>query len=188
MQPFHALHGDIVRTSAANFATHGIDKRLQVGNLRFPGRIMNHRGARQKHRRHHHVFRGAHAGIVKMHFSGMHVPSIAMDEPALFGDFHAQLPQARQMQINGPQANLAPARKGHCGLTEPGQNRAQEKNGGTNLFGELVGHLPAMYAATVHRHVPTRTLHPAAQHGQYRRHMPHIRDVRHVMQHNFFWR
>ena len=105
-----------------------------------------------------------------------------MDHPAGFAHLYPQAAQAPQMQVNGAQADLASPGICNRSLAEPGQNRPQQENGGANLFGQPVGHFPAMQSTAAHRHALALLLHLAAQNGQYLRHVRRIADARHIQQ------
>ena len=117
-QRLHALDLDQLRARSAYLTAHGVDEVLQIGDFRFPGGVVDSGHAGQKRRGHHHVFRRADAGIIKVHVPGMHIPAVAVNHAAILHDAHAQRPQALQMQINGPDADFAPAGIGDRGAAQ----------------------------------------------------------------------
>ena len=125
MQALHALDGHGMRACAADARAHGVEQVLQIADLRLPRHVAQHRAAPEQHRGHHHVFGGPHAGIVKMHGTGAHMPAVAANEAAFLPHVHPQLPQSAQMQVDGPQTDLASAGKGDRGLAKPRQDGPQ---------------------------------------------------------------
>ena len=124
-QRLNALDFNQLGACTAHIASHGVDEILQIGDFRFPGCVMNDGGSLQQRRGHHHVFRRADAGIIKVHVSGMHIPAVTVNHAAVFHDGHAQRPQALQMQVNRPDADFTPAGIGDRGAAQLAQNRPQ---------------------------------------------------------------
>ena len=144
MKAAHALDLDRVPARAAHAAAHGIDEVLQVHDFRFPCGVMDSRDTRHEYRRHHDVFRCADAGVIEMHLARVHTASIAMDEPTLLLNLHAEAAQTGQMQINRTEADLTAAGKSNGGLMKSCQNRPQQENGRANLLRQLIRHFPRM--------------------------------------------
>ena len=182
MQALHAGDFNGVTARAAHMTAHGIDEVLQINDFRLPGGVVDGGHAVQKHGGHHHIFRRAHAGVVEIHVPGTHAGAVAVDQPALLRHHHAQAAQAAQMQVNGPQTDLAASGICNRGLAEAGQNGAQEKDGRANLLGESVGHLPLAEIAAVHRQRPAAARDPAAENFEDFRHVGRVRDLRHIVQ------
>ena len=67
-----------------------------------------------------------------------------------------QGPDGRQMEVDGPGAQLTPAGEGHDRLPQPGQDGPQEDDGRAHLPHQGVGHVPAGEGGGVHRHRVSR--------------------------------
>ena len=142
---------------------HGVQEALQVQNFRLPSHIVQHGLAPEQRGGHHHVLGRAHAGVVEMDGRRVHVAPVAADHAALFLHLHAQLAKAAQVQVDGAQADFAPAGQGDIGPAEPCQNGPQQKNGRTDPLGKLLGHFIAAQPARIDFQRSVIPMYAAAQ-------------------------
>ncbi len=139
-------------------------------------------GALGQSRGHHDVHGSAHADHVQIHGSAGQAAALGhgLDQVAL-GDLRAHGPEALDVLVDGPDAEIAAARHGHSSLAEAAQQRAQQVIAGPDPAHHLEGRLGGVHMAAVDLH-RVSVQHPDAgpqllQNGEQQRHVADLGDV-----------
>ena len=180
--PGHAAgDGDDAFAAAADVCPRLLQKGLKIGDLRLPGGVDDPGDAGAGAGGEHGVFRGAHAGKAQDDLSAPQVSRPAEDVAALLPDLRPQTAQRRQMQVNGPLADLAAAGQAQAGLAEACQNGAKKDHGRPHLPHQRMGHIPPAGAGGIHQNIAALPPGAAAEMLQNFQCGPHIPQVRTVM-------
>ena len=121
--------GDDAASGTRHLTAQGVEKLLELDNLRLPGGIDNGGVLRRPCPAQHGIFRGPHAGELQGHHSAPGTAP-AGDGAVLLLHLAPHGPQGLQVQVDGPGAQLTAAGIGEGGLPHPGGQRAQKHNGG----------------------------------------------------------
>ena len=165
------------RSRAAHLRPAGVEEARQVLDLRLARRVVDHGLPRRADRGHHRVLRRADGRIVQMNLPAAQAPR-AEDVPVPLLDLRAQGPQPLQVQVDGPQANLAPAGICKDRAAEPRQHGPQHEDGRAHLLGERLGHDVLARAVRVHDQVHPLARRAAAQALEQPQHVGNVRKVR----------
>ena len=102
-------YGDDRAACAPHLRAHGAQKLLQVGDLRLPRRVADHRVALCAAGGQHGVLRSAHAGRGQHDLAAPQVRRPAPQGASGVGYIRAQRPQRRQVQVDGAGPQLTAA-------------------------------------------------------------------------------
>ena len=118
---------------APDVAAAGIEEVLQILDLRLPGGVGEHSGPLSPAGRQDEILRGAHGRQSQYYGPSPQLWGGGMQKATLLPDLCPQFPQPRQMQVDGPGAQLASTGVADVRLAASGQDRSQ-KNGGRAHF------------------------------------------------------
>ena len=178
----HAPDADGIGARALDVGTHGVQEVGQVHDVRLLGGIFDGGGALGQGRSHHDVHGSAHADHVQIHGSAGQAAALGhgLAQVAL-GDLRAHGPEALDVLVDGPDAEIAAAGHGHSSLAEAAQQRAQQVIAGPDPAHQLEGRLGGVHMAAVDLH-RVSVQHPDAgpqllQNGEQQRHVADLGDV-----------
>ena len=101
--------------------------------------------------RQHSVFSRPYTGDGQDDLPSPEVVAPAVEVAALALHLSAHSGQCRQVQVDGSGAQLTAAGHGQFRLPHPAQDGPQEHHGRAHLPHELVGYVPAVHGAGIHR-------------------------------------
>ena len=146
------------------------------------GGVFDGGGAVGQHGGHHDVHSGAHGYHIHVDVGTGEpaAPGCGMDEVAL-RHFGAHGPEALDVLVDGPYAEVAAAGHGHGGLAEAAQQRSQQIVGRPDAPCHIIGGMGAADGAAVDLHgVLIQHPHPCAQliqNGEKQGHVADLGDV-----------
>ena len=177
------LDRDCGTAGPPHFVSHAVQEGLEILDLRLPGGVHQDGGALTATGGQNHVLRGAHAGDAQGDLPPPHLPRLAAQAASALLDLGPQLPQGRQVQVNGPGPQLAPAGHGQVGPAAAGQNGPQENHRGAHLPHQVIRDLTAGQVSGVHHQTVPLPVRPAPQVPQDPDGCVHIPEMGTVVQH-----
>ena len=186
VQRAHAFNDDGGCTRAAHARAHRVQKRRQIDDFRFLGRVFDARRAAGQCRRHQQVFRRAdgrhiqiddrpaqaarkrHTAVVKLHLC-------------------AQRAHALEVLVDGPLADRAAAGQGNARFAQPREQRAEHQHRGAHLA-YILFVLRVLQRGGVQNERVVLLFHAAPARGQQRAERLHIRQFRHAFNARVFAR
>ena len=178
VQLFHPLHHNDGAPRAADLPAHAVDKVLQVDDLRLLRRVADDRRPLRLGGGEDDVLRRPDAGEVQQHFRAAQPPARTVYVPAVLRDVDAQPPQPAQMQVDGPQPDVAPAGVRDARPAEARNDRPQHKDGGAQLLCQRRGDLVVGGVGTVNAHRIPFKMCFAAELAEDADHVQHVGNAR----------
>ena len=174
---FYAFDLDDVRSRTRNLRAHRIEEILQIDDLGFLRRASKYRASLCLDRRMLNILRRAAARKVKQDLRPSEFFACAENAAVPLGDGHAELFERVEVQIDGPQSDVAAARVGNERTVEARQQRAEHKDGRTKFSREHGRDLVAAGVRTFDDRIPARKPYIRAQFTQDLRHALYVRDL-----------
>ena len=181
MQRRAAADRDMSAARAGNLRASAAQKASQINDLRLPRRIPYLRASGAAGRRQHGVLGRADAGKRQRDFRRGQRLCLRADIPALRLHPRAHRAERHQMQVDGPCAQWAAARKRQPRLSPSRQHRPEKHNRRAHFSGQLHGDLAAVHPGCVHKKASAPALRTAAEAFQNFQCGIHVLDLRTVM-------
>ena len=175
-------NADSVGAGAADLGPHAAEEVLQGQDLRLSGSAADHRLSPGGAGRHEDILRGADAGKGQADLRTVKAGGPAPDFAALLLNICSQGTQGRQMQVNGPLAQLAAAGQTQPRFPAAGDQRPHEDYRGAHLHHQFMGNLAAGKLCGVYVNLAAPLLGPTAQMAQNPQRRVHIPKLGHVHQ------
>ena len=178
------LDDDRRRAGARDARPHRDEERREVDDLGLAGGVLDRRDAAGEGRREHHVLgagdgdqREADRGADEPPAPGADARDVRVDVPLLDGDARAHRLERHDVEVDGADADGAPARERDARLAEAGEERAEDEDGGAHRPDEVVGRLGGDDAGGVERDGPRRLARNGDSHaGEELLHRPDVGD------------
>ena len=121
-------------SGTVDLGTHRTQVIRQVGQLRLSGRVPDRGGSDGEHRGQQDVLRRPHRRELEVDVRTMQTVGCSGTEHAMAEiEFGSHGLQAVEVQIDGPRSEVVAAGKRHPGLAGPGQQGAEDEDGGSHL-------------------------------------------------------
>ena len=179
-----AVDAEDVRANAVDLRTHRDEKAAEVLHVRLARRVDQRGVALGEHRGHHGVLGGGHGRLVHEEAGAGQPVGRAQREVALDLDLGAERGEGVQVRVDAASADDVATRRRHEDLAAAGEQRAGQKDRGTDADAEraidrrrdVAGGLDA-------QRVALHPLHVGAGGGDELRHHLDVADARHVLDH-----
>ena len=152
-QPLHPVDLDGVRTRAADVGAQSIQEVCQIHNVGLSGGVFNDSQPPGLHRGQDDIHGGSHCDHVHIDAGPMQVVFRRdRDHAVVQAVIAAQGRKALQVLVNGPDAEIAPARHGNHRLAAASQQSAEKIIGGPNTTGNIGGNCVCVHWPGINLH------------------------------------